>query len=54
MWLAINPGGATTQLIGTRTTDPAEAIREEVGGADVAVVLAATPRASARSTSEPK
>jgi len=23
MWLAINPGGATTQLIGTRTTDPA-------------------------------
>jgi flagellar biosynthesis protein FlhA len=23
MWLAINPGGATTNLIGTRTTDPA-------------------------------
>ncbi len=23
MWLAINPGGASTQLIGTRTTDPA-------------------------------
>ena len=23
MWLAINPGGATTPLIGTRTTDPA-------------------------------
>jgi flagellar biosynthesis protein FlhA len=23
MWLAINPGGATTTLIGTRTTDPA-------------------------------
>ena len=23
MWLAINPGGATTQLIGTATTDPA-------------------------------
>ncbi len=23
MWLAINPGGATTALIGTRTTDPA-------------------------------
>jgi propanol-preferring alcohol dehydrogenase len=32
-------------VVNARTTDPARAIRDEVGGADAAVVLAATPTA---------
>jgi propanol-preferring alcohol dehydrogenase len=32
-------------LVNARTTDPAEAINEQVGGVDVAVVLAANPKA---------